>query len=60
MSGDADDEVVVVAAAVAFAEARQSLGRSAEDPWQTCSLRSGPFATPRSVRNTNYAALSIA
>ena len=56
MSGDADD----VAAAVAFAVARQSLGRSAEDPWQTCSLRSGPFATPRSVRNTNYAALSIA
>ena len=59
MSGDAEVVDVVVVAA-AYAAARISFGRSAEGPWQICSLRSGPSATPHSGRYTNYAALSTA
>lgn len=48
------------AAAASEAAAGTSSGRPGEGPWTSCSRGSGPSEKPRSARDTNYAALSIA
>lgn len=53
MSGDADD--VVASEAVGTSSASRGEGL-----WTSCSQGSGPSEKPRSARDTNYAALSIA